>query len=159
MPLTEDRRAAAAIVTGISNYVATAALAVLAGAVALFTFVTQFHKPGTAFYITIAAGAILLVAAIFVGGKGSQAVAESVGDETWDSSADVCEYDWQAILTLLGLVAVIAAVVIGVTAPERSDALAQRVLRLERQVTQLTASQRSGNAGARAHAHRVHRDP
>ena len=134
---SEDERQAASIQVAISNYVATASLAVLAGSVVLFTYVSQTFAPPWTFFAAITAGAVLLVASVFLGGRGSAEVAKEVGRGEWDSQRRIGEYNLQAALTLLGLVCVLVAAVVGTTAARRSSDLEQRVDRLAVEVQRL----------------------
>ena len=68
--LSDDQRQAAAIKAAISTYVATAALAVLAGALALFTYIGQVFAPPWTFYLLMGSAAVVLVASIVIGGDG-----------------------------------------------------------------------------------------
>jgi hypothetical protein len=135
--LTDDQRTAATIPAGISNYVASAALAVLAGATALFTYVSQqFDAPST-FDWAMGIGAGVLVLAIFLGGRGSATLTRQIADGTWDAEKKICTYNWQAILTLVGLVLVLVATVIGTTAEPSTDKTDHRLDKLERKVDKL----------------------
>jgi hypothetical protein len=137
LALTEDQRVAATIPAGISNYVGTSALAVLAGATALFTYVSQQFAPPTSFDVVMALGAFVLVASIFFGGVGSTRVTGQIADGTWSHNDRVCAYNLQAILTLGGLALVLAATVIGTTAPLRKDNTDHRLDKLESEVKAL----------------------
>lgn len=108
---------AASIKVNISNYVGTAALAVLAGAVALFTYVKQNLSPGGAFSILVLLSVIALVVAIIAGGRGANSTAEKVAQGTWDQNTKTDAFNLQAILTLLGLILVLVAAAVGTTAP------------------------------------------
>jgi hypothetical protein len=111
----EDVRQSANISVAISNYVATAALGVLAGSVVLFTYVSGAFALEAGFYWLIGAGVVSLVASIFVGGRGSAAVAKAVGRAEYHPNEKSESYNWQAILTLLGLVLVLISAVARVT--------------------------------------------
>jgi hypothetical protein len=51
---TDDERQAALMKTSISNYVGTATLAMIAGGVALFTYIQQNFKASAGFYVLVA---------------------------------------------------------------------------------------------------------
>ena len=130
----EDVRESASISVAISNYVATAALGVLAGAVVLFTYVSGAFAVEDVFYWLIGAGVLFLVASIFVGGRGSGAVAKAVGDKEYCPKKKNKWYNWQATLTLLGLFFVLASVIAGVTVSQRHSDLDKRLGTLEKEV-------------------------
>jgi hypothetical protein len=130
----EDVRQSGAISVSISNYVATAALGVLAGAVVLFTYVSGTFSVEDAFYWTSGAGVLLLVASIVVGGRGSAAVAKGIGREEYNPNKKSQWYRWQAILTLLGLLLVVVSAIAGVTASRLHSDLDARMKTLEREV-------------------------
>jgi hypothetical protein len=114
--MTDDnQRQAAAIKVSISNYVGTAALAMLAGAVALFTYIQQNFNPSVVFYILILLSVISLVASFFAGGKGANSTATAVAQGTWSHQTKTNAYNLQAILTLAGLVLVLTSAAVGTT--------------------------------------------
>jgi hypothetical protein len=123
---TDDNgRQAAAIKVSISNYVGTAALAMLAGAVALFTYIQQNFNPSVLFYVLILLSVIALVAGIVAGGKGADSTADEVAKGTWNQDTTTPAYNVQSILTLAGLVLVLAAAGVGTTLsapPAKPDA-------------------------------------
>jgi hypothetical protein len=116
-----DERQAAVIKVGISNYVGTATLAVLAGGVALFTYIQQNFKSSGVFYGFTAAAAFLLITSFVVGGKGAAEMANELAEGRWKKDTEIIAFfnwkimafDWQAILTLLGTLALIIATVVG----------------------------------------------
>jgi hypothetical protein len=142
----EDVRQSASISVAISNYVATAALGVLAGAVVLFTYVSGTFAVEDVFYGLIGAGVLLLVASIFVGGRGSAAVAKAVGRKEYHPNKKSEWYNWQAILTLLGLLLVIASAVAGVTVSRLHSDNDQRIRTLEREVAVLRTQSTHGQS-------------
>ena len=113
--MKEHEIQAAAIKVGISNYVGTAALAVLAGAVALFTFFKQNYDPSIVFYVAFVVAVAALVASIFLGGRGANATAYYLADGTWTKDTRMADFDLQATLTLIGLILTVASAVLGTT--------------------------------------------
>jgi hypothetical protein len=109
----ENERQAALIKTSISSYVGTATLAVLAGAVALFTYIQQSLKPSIVFYFLILIAVIALIVSFILGGKGANATAKSLADGTWTKDSKTSAFNWQAVLTLVGVVFLIAATAVG----------------------------------------------
>lgn len=109
---SDNERQAAVLKVGISNYVNTATLGMLAGAVALFTYVQQHFNVSGVFYGFMAAAAVLLVASSVAGGKGASAMADKLAKGTWKGQKTPA-FNWQAILTLLGTVALVAATAVG----------------------------------------------
>jgi hypothetical protein len=120
-PMTnDDQRQAAVLKVGTSNYVGTATLAVLAGGVALFTYIQQNFKAFGVVYGFTAAAAFLLIASFVVGGKGASEMANNLAKGEWgeDTKIKVLNlefkaFNWQAILTLLGTLALIIGTVVG----------------------------------------------
>jgi len=110
----ENQRQAAAVKVGISNYVGTATLAVLAGGVALFTYFQQNFNVSDVFYGFTVGAAGLLVVSLFLGGRGASSLADKVAKGTW-TGQKTGEFNWQAILALAGTVALLVAVVLGTT--------------------------------------------
>ncbi|MGH8961919.1 MAG: hypothetical protein ACRDWT_12150 [Jatrophihabitantaceae bacterium] len=110
---TEDQRLAASLRVSISSYVGTASLAVLAGLVAVFTYYQQNFEPMVLFYVFISTATVAIVASIICGGKGAASVAKKVAQSTYDGSTETSEFNYQAILALVCVIAAIAAVVCG----------------------------------------------
>jgi hypothetical protein len=135
--LTDDQRTAATIPAGISNYVASAALAVLAGATALFTYVSQQFDAPSSFDWVMVFGAGALVVGIFLGGVGSAKLTRKIAAGTWNPDNRIGAYNCQAIFTLVGLVLVLIATAIGTTADPSTDRTDQRLDKLERAVQKL----------------------
>ena len=138
--LVEDRREAAILQASLSNYVATAALAVLVGVAGIFTYVSQTFDPSFIFYILIASTALSLVVSIFIGGKGTDVVVEQIATRSWTPNERNGRYAAQATLTLLGLVLLLISTAVGVTAPRQQSTLEGRVDRLAREVASLTVA-------------------
>jgi hypothetical protein len=133
----DSKNQAASIKVGISNYVGSAALAVLAGAAALYTYISQTFEPPTCFDIVMVIAVILLVAAIVFGGRGADKSANAVAAGTWSTNSAGESFNLQALLTLVGLVLVLIAAAIGANSQRREGAVEERVTRLERQVHRL----------------------
>ncbi len=110
---SENERQAAILKVGISNYVGTATLAVLAGGVALFTYIQQNFKVSGVFYGFTAAAAVLLIASFFVGGRGAAKTANELAKGTWKTNTKINAFNWQAIFTLVGTLALIMATAVG----------------------------------------------
>jgi hypothetical protein len=124
--VNDDQRLAASSKVGISNYVATAALAVLAGAGVLFTYISQNFNPPWTFYLFMGLTAVAVVASIYLGGDGSDATVAEIANGTWDNSRGLWQYDWQAILTLFALLSLIAGTAVGASSkPAVSDSSAK----------------------------------
>lgn len=81
--MNENQRQAAAIKASIGTYVATAALAALAGALALFTWISQTFAPPWTFYLFMVLTAGALVASIYVGGRGQDWLVNEVAHDRW----------------------------------------------------------------------------
>ena len=121
MPLNEEVRQAATMKVGISTYVATAALAVMAGTLVIYTFVTSSFQVAWLFHALIFLGLLLLVLSVFIGGWESGRITDALADSNWDPK-DAKKgkfggrFSQQAMLTLAGLVVVTLATVTGVGA-------------------------------------------
>jgi hypothetical protein len=110
---SENERQAAVLKAGISTYVGTATLAVLAGGVALFTYVQQNFNVSGVFYGFTATAGVLLILSFMAGGKGANTTAEKLANGTWKKGTETPEFNLQAVLTLLGTVALVVATVVG----------------------------------------------
>jgi|SRR5690349_23075727 len=132
-----NRLQAASMQSSISSYVATAALAVLAGAVALFTYASQTFRLHRGFYWLMGAGLVFLVASLVFGGAGSAIVAKKVNDGTWNSSTKVSEYNSQAWFSLIGLLLILVGTGVGLASPPQSSDTDTRIHRLSREVSTL----------------------
>jgi hypothetical protein len=117
--MNDSERQAAAIKASISTYVATAALAVLAGALALFTWISQTFVPPWTFYGCMAVAVVFLVIAIFVGGLGQDWLVNEVAHDRWNNPP-TWQFNWQSGLTLVALCFVTAATAIGATSVRSS---------------------------------------
>jgi len=122
--MTDDQRVAVGLKVGISNYVATASLAVLAGSLALYTYIAQNFSPSWLFYVLIGLGSLALVASIFLGGMGTDFSVAKAATGEWDNP-DMWQFDWQAVLTIVALVFVIAATARGTTSDRAPDGAAK----------------------------------
>lgn len=130
----DSKSQAASIKVGISNYVGSAALAVIAGAAALYTYISQTFEPSWCFDLAMVLAVICLVAAIFVGGLGADDTANAIADGNWEKRSAGPWFNLQAGLTLIGLVLVLIGAAIGANSQRREGAVEQRVAKLERQV-------------------------
>lgn len=136
--MTEDERQAATLKVGISSYVGTATLALIAGVVAIYTYVRQYFEAPWAFSVVALVAVLLLVSSFVLGGKGADKTAERVGQGTWNHQTKTPEFEGQAILTLIGLIALIAAAMIGTLSPSKpaSDPQLPAVAALKTEVDQ-----------------------
>ena len=140
----DSKSQAASIKVGVSNYVGSAALGVLAGAAALYTYISQTFEPPTCFDIVMVVAVILLVAAIVFGGLGADNSANAVAAENWSSDSAGPWFNLQALVTLVGLVLVLVAAAIGANSQRREGTVEERVTKLERQVHRLEVQSERG---------------
>lgn len=132
MALSEEVRQAATMKVGISTYVATSALAVMAGTLVIYTFVaSSFHEPRL-FHGLIFLGLLLLVLSIVIGGRESGRITDAIADEDWKPENTKRGYfggpfSEQAILTLVGLVVVTAATITGVASDSEKSGTDKRI--------------------------------
>lgn len=136
--MDEDKRQAAGLKVGISNYVATAALAVLAGALGLFTYVAQGFSPPWTFYALMASVALMLVLSIAIGGLGADRTVASIAEGTWSPETRTREFSRQASLTLLALILLVVATAVGTASPKATSAVDQRLERIEQRLGRLS---------------------
>lgn len=150
--LTEDERVAATLKVGISNYVGAAALAVLGGAAGLFTYISQNYNLTSWFYAVMVVSAVCLVGSIAIGGDGADVVVHQVARGKW-RNAKTWQFNWQATLTLIGLVLVLVATAVGVRSTRAQARAATEAVKLEQQIIRLQRSvarlERSEETGAR----------
>jgi amino acid transporter len=135
---------------GISNYVASAALAVIGGAAALYTYISQTFNPPTGFDLLMLAALACLVISIVLGGRGADDATAAVANDTWTMSSSGRAFELQAVLTLLGLILVLIATFVGAMSDRRESSVEARVERLEKQVRHLQVEQRGQGAEAPA---------
>lgn len=117
----EDRRQAATIYTSISTYVATAALGVLAGAIALLTYFSQQYHNLEASYVAIAVAVAVLVASLVAGGYGVNKVAKEGATGSWGIQARNGAFNTQAICALVGTLLVVLSVVLALAVGEANS--------------------------------------
>ena len=137
--MNEDQRLAAGLKVGISNHVASAALAVLGGGLGLFTYISQSFAPPSSFYALMGAAAAMLVASIWAGGDGAARTVSAIAGGSW-SDKSLPQFNWQALLTLLALIVLIVATAIGVSSAKVSAGTDRRVERVEKQLTTLSST-------------------
>jgi hypothetical protein len=102
--VTDDNsRQAAALKVSISSYVGTATLALIAGGVALYTYVQQNFSPSIGFYLPMLLAVVALVISFVLGGKGANSTATELAKGTWTKDTKTKSFNWQAILVLIGL--------------------------------------------------------
>lgn len=118
----EDERQAALIKTNISTYVGTATLAVIAGSVALFTYIQQNFSLSAFFYVFMAISVFASILSFIMGGRGANETAKTLAAGTWNKDTKTAAFNRQAILTLIGIIFLTIATVIGTTSPVRSMA-------------------------------------
>jgi hypothetical protein len=118
----DDRRAASSLVTTLSGYIMTAALAVLGAQAVLATFVIDRREHLTSFYVVGGFGAAALIGSIIVGGKG---VGEMIGAGArgdWKIKTRGDKFNIQAYLALIGTILVIASAFLGDSKPPQPQA-------------------------------------
>jgi hypothetical protein len=117
--MNENQRQGAALKVGISNYVGNVTIALLAGAIALYTYVNQFFKPGMPFSGAVVITVASLFGSLFQGGRGANSTAETVAKGEWTATTKTSAFNCQAILALVGLGALVVAAILGATSPDR----------------------------------------
>lgn len=109
----DDARTASGLVTSLSSYVITAALAVLGAQAVVATFVIDRRKDLTAFYGVSAAGTAALILSIVVGGLGIYEIALAGASGNWKVTTRHGKFNVQAILALVGSVLVVISAFLG----------------------------------------------
>jgi len=110
----ENERQAATMKVGISTYVATATLALLAGTLGIFGYVKQNFQSGGVFQGLVVTAIAILVLSIILGGRGANQTAEMVASGSWVSGTSNGNFNGQAISTVVGLLLVIVAAFVGI---------------------------------------------
>jgi hypothetical protein len=109
----DNQRQSATLKVSISNYVGTATLALIAGAVALFTFIQQNYNLPWFFYLFMLLALATLVASFISGGLGADSTVKAVASGDWSKKTPA--FNIQAILTLFGLIFILVAAGLGLT--------------------------------------------
>jgi hypothetical protein len=133
----ESKRQAASMKVGVSNYVGSAALAVIGGAAALYTYISQTFNPSSLFDGLMLVALVCLVLSIFLGGMGADDATAAIANDTWTTGSSGNKFDLQATFTLLGLILVIVATVIGASSDRRESSVEARLETVEREVREL----------------------
>lgn len=111
----EDARAASSLVTTLSGFVITAALAVLGAQAVVATFVIDRREHLTAFYAVSAVGAAALVLSIIFGGLGIDEIVVAGASGNWKYRTNGGKFNIQSILALVGAILVMASAFLGDT--------------------------------------------
>lgn len=125
----EDKRAAVSISLNLSTQIIAAALALLAveGAYAAYALGGRQVKSGFIFACILSA--TLVVASIFIAGKGITAARNAGYNGLWDLNVGKRHFNWQAILCLLALMSFGVALLL--SGPSNEDAMKDKVLSLQ----------------------------
>jgi hypothetical protein len=113
----DDRRAASSLVTTLSSYVITAALAVLGAQAVLTTFVVDKREHLTWFYRVGGLGTVALVGSIIIGGSGVYEIIGAGARGDWKITTRYRKFNLQSWLALLGTILVIASAFLGDAKP------------------------------------------
>jgi hypothetical protein len=116
----DDRRAASSLVTTLSSYVITAALAVLGAQAVLATFVIDRREHLTSFYVVGGCGCAALILSIIVGGAGVYEIIAAGARGDWKVTTRGGKFNIQVWLALLGTLLVIASAFLGDPKPPAS---------------------------------------
>jgi hypothetical protein len=113
MATDEDRRAASNLVTTLSGYLITAALAVLGAQAVVVTFVIDRRDHLTSFYYVSGFGMAGLVGSIILGGAGIDEIVVEGAKGNWKIRTRRGKFNWQAILVLVGAILVAVSAFLG----------------------------------------------
>jgi hypothetical protein len=119
----DDRRAASSLVTTLSSYVITAALAVLGAQAVLATFVIDRREHLTSFYVVGGFGTAALVGSIIIGGAGVYEIISAGARGDWRITTRGGKFNIQAWLALIGTILVIASAFLGDAKPPQAKAI------------------------------------
>jgi hypothetical protein len=108
-----DRRAASSLVTTLSSYIITAALAVLGAQAALTAFVIDKREHLTPFYVVGGLGTAALVGSIIAGGTAVYEIIVAGAQGDWKIKTRGGTFNLQASLALVGTILVIASAFLG----------------------------------------------
>ena len=109
----EDTRAAASLVASLSSYVITATLAVLGAEAVIVTFVFDKRTDLTGFYVFSGIAVVSLVASIVLGCAGVYEIASRGRTGEWVIKTRRGKFNAQAVLALVGLIAVVISAFLG----------------------------------------------
>lgn len=137
---TEDRRVAVGISITLSGQLIAAALAMLAIEGAFVSYAVANREVSPGFVPVAILAAVCFIASIFVAGKAITRSRNSGHAGIWDLAAGGNLYDWQAKLSLAGLVAFFTTVVLMGTPKERQ--LVRQVNVLQEQIDSLIEEHR-----------------
>jgi amino acid transporter len=160
--LDDDKRQAASAVATLSASVATAALAAVAGLIALFTYLSQNFKVDACFYVAVAGAGLCFVLSFVCSGLGTKELAEKVAAGTWKVEDRIWPFNFQTWLAVAGIVLIAAATVIAVKAPKATDTTALNLQHVTERVavleTELKNDESSAFHDARFWSHRPKRE-
>lgn len=111
----EDQRAASNLVTTLSGYLITAALAVLGAQAVVATFVIDRRQHLTLFYAVSSAGTLFLVLSVVLGGAGIYEIVSDGFQGRWKIETIRGKFNVQALLVLSGTVFVVWSAFLGDT--------------------------------------------
>jgi hypothetical protein len=117
----EDRRQAASMAVGISSAVTSASLTLLGVLAVIVTFTADKYSHLFIFYVLIGVSAMLLICAIIAGVQGTAEILREGASGVWKTKTEKRLFDRQALLAGLALVAVAAAVPVGLSSDRRVD--------------------------------------
>ena len=121
----DDKRAASNLVTTLSGFVITAALAVLGAQAVVATFVIDRREHLTWFYVVSGFGAAALVLSIIVGGLGIDEIVAAGARGEWKHRTRGGKFNIQSILALIGAILVMASAFLGDTKKTPAKAAAR----------------------------------
>jgi hypothetical protein len=122
----DDRRAASSLVTTLSGYLMTAALAVLGAQAVIATFVIDKREHLTSFYVVGGFGTAALIGSIIVGGAGVGEIIGAGARGDWKIKTRGSKFNLQAYLALIGTILVIASAFLGDSKPPQPQAIGER---------------------------------
>ncbi|MDX6633971.1 MAG: hypothetical protein QOF06_174 [Solirubrobacterales bacterium] len=129
--LSDQEMQAASIQVSISTHVASATLGALAGAIALFTYLSQTYDLTAGFYGFLALAGAAFVLSLVIGASGSSKVARLLITGTWTATSKIPMFSAQAFLALVGLVLLLIATAVALGSPQHESSLETRVQHLE----------------------------
>jgi hypothetical protein len=115
----EDARAAAALATSLSQYLITAALAILAAETALINALMDKREKLLALKVVACLLLVSCAASIITGARGITMVFQAGFDGNWQKAVGAAPFDLQAKLLLVSVALFAVSLIAGVTAKRR----------------------------------------
>jgi hypothetical protein len=118
-PADEDKRQAAALTVSLSGSLTAGSVAIIGGAAAVSTFVTDKYSVSWIFYAALLVGIGLLAWGVFAGGQAVGKICSEGAEGRWTNTPDKGSFNNQAIGALFGTLVLLVAVGVGLAGERR----------------------------------------